>query len=93
MQNLRGLHVLSPFVTFRWSGVGQALVRYGSLTPAVLNRVPGAMMYLGLMLEGMDIVKAAPNHSNGAIYEGTHMERGIAVYSSLAHRHLGVPLR
>ena len=58
----------------------------------VLNRVPGAMMFLGLMPEGMDIMKAAPNHSNRAIYEETHMRRGIAVYSSLALRHLGVPL-
>jgi len=58
----------------------------------VLNRVPGAMMFLGLMPEGMDIMKAAPNHSNRAIYEETHMARGIAVYSSVALRHLGVPL-
>jgi len=58
----------------------------------VLNRVPGAMMFLGLMPEGMDIMKAAPNHSNRAIYEETHMRRGIAVYSSLALRHLGVSL-
>ena len=58
----------------------------------VLNRVPGAMMFLGLMPEGMDIMKAAPNHSNRAIYEETHMRRGIAVYSSLALRHLGVTL-
>ncbi|MSO15617.1 MAG: amidohydrolase [Ilumatobacteraceae bacterium] len=58
----------------------------------VLNRVPGAMMFLGLMPEGMDIVKAAPNHSNRAIYEEAQMRRGIAVYSSLALRHLGVSL-
>jgi amidohydrolase len=58
----------------------------------VLNRVPGAMMFLGLMPEGMDIMKAAPNHSNRAIYEETQMRRGIALYSSLALRHLGVPL-
>ncbi len=58
----------------------------------VLNRVPGAMMFLGLMPEGMDIMKAAPNHSNRAIYEETQMRRGIAVYSSLALRHLGVSL-
>jgi hippurate hydrolase len=58
----------------------------------VLNKVPGAMMFLGLMPEGMDIMKAAPNHSNRAIYEETYMRRGIAVYSSLALRHLGVPL-
>ena len=58
----------------------------------VLNRVPGAMMFLGLMPEGMDIMKAAPNHSNRAIYEEKYMTRGISVYSSLALRHLGVPL-
>jgi amidohydrolase len=58
----------------------------------VLNKVPGAIMFLGLMPEGMDIMQAAPNHSNRAIYEETQMRRGIAVYSSLALRHLGVPL-
>ncbi|MGA0862840.1 MAG: M20 metallopeptidase family protein [Ilumatobacteraceae bacterium] len=58
----------------------------------VLNRVPGAMTFLGLMPEGMDIMKAAPNHSNRAIYEETHMRRGIALYASMALRHLGVPL-
>ena len=58
----------------------------------VLNRVPGAMMFLGLMPEGMDIMKAAPNHSNRAIYEENYMRRGTAVYSAMALRHLGVPL-
>lgn len=58
----------------------------------VLNKVPGAMMFLGLMPAGMDIMKAAPNHSNRAIYEEDMMRRGVAVYSSVALRHLGVPL-
>lgn len=58
----------------------------------VLNRVQGSMMFLGLMPEGMDIMKAAPNHSNRAIYEETHMRRGAAVYSAIALRHLGVTL-
>ena len=58
----------------------------------VLNRVKGAMMFLGLMPEGMDIMKAAPNHSNRAIYEENYMRRGSAVYSAIALRHLGVPL-
>ena len=47
---------------------------------------------LGLMPEGMDIMKAAPNHSNRAMYEETYMRRGAAVYSSVALRHLGVEL-
>lgn len=58
----------------------------------VLNRVQGSMMFLGLMPEGMDIMKAAPNHSNRAMYEETYMRRGAAVYSSIALRHLGVTL-
>jgi len=58
----------------------------------VLNRVKGAMMFLGLMPEGMDIMKAAPNHSNRAMYEENYMRRGAAVYSSIALRHLGVEL-
>jgi hippurate hydrolase len=58
----------------------------------VLHKVQGAMMFLGLMPEGMDIMKAAPNHSNRAIYEEKYMRHGIGVYSSVALRHLGVPL-
>ena len=56
----------------------------------VLNRVKGSMMFLGLMPEGMDIMKAAPNHSNRAIYAEDHMRRGAAVYSAIAMRHLGM---
>ena len=58
----------------------------------VLNRVKGSMMFLGLMPEGMDIMKAAPNHSNRAVYAEDHMRRGATVYSSVALRHLGVRL-
>ena len=58
----------------------------------VLNRVKGAMSFLGLMPEGMDIFAAAPNHSNRAIYAEDHMRRGVALYSSVALRHLGVRL-
>ncbi len=58
----------------------------------VLQKVKGSMMFLGLMPEGMDIMKAAPNHSNRAIYEEEHMKRGISIYSSVALRHLGVTL-
>jgi hippurate hydrolase len=58
----------------------------------VLNRVQGAMMFLGLMPEGMDIMQAAPNHSNRAVYAEDYMRRGTAVYSAMALRHLGVAL-
>ena len=58
----------------------------------VLNKVPGAMTFLGLMPEGMDIFKAAPNHSNRAIYAEDQMRRGVALYTSVALRHLGVTL-
>jgi hippurate hydrolase len=58
----------------------------------VLNRVRGSMMFLGLMPEGMDIMKAAPNHSNRAIYEENHMRRGAAMYTAIALRHLGMSL-
>lgn len=58
----------------------------------VLQRVPGSMMFLGLMPEGMDIAKAAPNHSNRAIYEEEHMRRGAATHAAIALRHLGVTL-
>jgi hypothetical protein len=37
-------------------------------------------------------MKAAPNHSNRAVYEENYMRRGTAVYSAIALRHLGVTL-
>ena len=56
----------------------------------VLNRLPGAMMFLGGTPAEIDPRTAAPNHSNRVVYDETAMLNGIAVYSGLALRHLGV---
>ena len=54
----------------------------------VLNRVPGAMMFLGGTPPDRHPASAAPNHSNRVLYDEGAMANGIAVYSALALHHL-----
>ena len=58
----------------------------------VLNKLPGAMMFLGATPRDKDFTKAAPNHSNLVYFEEEAMVNGMAVYAGAALRHLGVPL-
>ena len=58
----------------------------------VLNKLPGAMMFLGATPRDKDFTKSAPNHSNLVFFEEEAMVNGMAVYASTALRHLGVPL-
>jgi hippurate hydrolase len=58
----------------------------------VLNRVPGAMLFLGGTSPDRDPATAAPNHSNRVTFDEAAMVNGIAVYSAMALRHLaGTP--
>ncbi len=54
----------------------------------VLNRVPGAMMFLGGTPADRDPGTAAPNHSNRVVFDEGAMVNGIAVYGAMALRHL-----
>ena len=54
----------------------------------VLNRVPGAMMFLGGTGSDRDPNTAAPNHSNRVLFDEAAMVNGIAVYSAMALRHV-----
>lgn len=58
----------------------------------VLNKLPGAMMFLGGTPEGMNPATAAPNHSNRVMFDEQAMKTGISLYASLALRTLGVRL-
>lgn len=58
----------------------------------VLNRLPGAMIFLGGTPEGVNPATAAPNHSNRVVFDETAMKTGVALYASLALRTLGVRL-
>ena len=58
----------------------------------VLNKVPGSMMFLGASPDGIDPRTAPPNHSNRAVFNEATMKNGIAMYTSMALRHLDVPL-
>ncbi len=54
----------------------------------VLNRVPGAMLFLGGTGEDRNPATAAPNHSNRVMFDEDAMINGVAVYSAMALRHL-----
>jgi hippurate hydrolase len=54
----------------------------------VLQRVPGAMMFLGGTHPERNPATAAPNHSNRVDFDENCMVTGMAVYSAVALRHL-----
>ena len=58
----------------------------------VLEKLPGAMVFLGGTPAGMDPSKAPPNHSNRVTFDEDAMATGIALYSAMALRTLGVRL-
>jgi len=54
----------------------------------VLERVPGAMMFLGATPHDRNLSTVAPNHSNRVFYEEAAMTTGIALYAAAALTHL-----
>jgi amidohydrolase len=54
----------------------------------VLNRVPGAMAFLGGTPPGHNPFEAAPNHSNRVMFDENTMTTGIALYTAMALQHL-----
>jgi hippurate hydrolase len=56
----------------------------------VLQRVPGTMMFLGGTHADRDPRTAAANHSNLVVFDEQAMVDGVALYSTMALRHLGL---
>jgi hippurate hydrolase len=56
----------------------------------VLQRVPGTMLFLGGTPEGTNPRTAPANHSTKVFFEEAAMVQGIALYTALALRHLGI---
>ena len=54
----------------------------------VLQRVPGAMMFLGGTHTDRNPATAAPNHSNRVLFDEQAMVNGIATYAAVALDHL-----
>ena len=54
----------------------------------VLQRVPGAIAFLGATPPGVDPRTAAPNHSNRVFFDEDAMPFGTAVYTAMALNHL-----
>ena len=55
----------------------------------VLQRVPGALGFLGGCPPDLDPRTAAPNHSNRVMFDEAAMTNGMALYAAMALRHLG----
>ncbi len=54
----------------------------------VLQEVPGAMAFLGGRPEGIDPETAPKNHSNLVVFDESAMPIGVALYATVAIRHL-----
>jgi amidohydrolase len=54
----------------------------------VLNRLPGAMLFLGGTHEGRNPATAPANHSNRVLFDEAAMVNGASLYSAMALRHL-----
>jgi amidohydrolase len=55
----------------------------------VLQRVPGAIVFLGARPAKLDPATAPQNHSNRVVFDEAAMAVGSAVYAAVALRHLG----
>ena len=54
----------------------------------VIQRLPGAMMFLGGTPLDRDLAAAPPNHSNRVYFDEEAMVNGVSVYTSVAVQHL-----
>jgi hippurate hydrolase len=50
----------------------------------VLQRVPGALAFLGACPPGTDPAEAAPNHSNLVVFDEEPLPAGVALYARMA---------
>jgi amidohydrolase len=55
----------------------------------VLQRVPGAMGFLGACPPGVDPEEAPPNHSRQVVFDEDALAVGVATYAGIALRQLG----
>jgi amidohydrolase len=54
----------------------------------VLAEVPGAMLFLGALVDGRDPLSAPSNHSPQAAFDDSVLPQGVALYATLAARRL-----
>jgi amidohydrolase len=55
----------------------------------ILERVPGAMAFLGTRPPGVPAPQVAPNHSNRMVLDESALATGVALYAAAALRRLG----
>ena len=54
----------------------------------VLDRVPGAMLFLGCTPHDRDFATAAANHSNRVVHDEEALRVGVALHAALALSHV-----
>lgn len=57
----------------------------------VLQRIPGAMAFLGACPPGLEPAQAPPNHSNLVVFHEDAMTHGVALYAAFALDSLNAP--
>jgi hippurate hydrolase len=57
----------------------------------VLEKVPGAMAFLGARPDDLDPLTAPANHSNRVVFDESAMAVGVATHVAVALRHLAGP--
>jgi hippurate hydrolase len=55
----------------------------------ILERVRGAMAFLGTRPPGVRVAEVAPNHSNRMVIDEDALATGVALYAAAALRRLG----
>jgi hippurate hydrolase len=83
-------HVRELFGGERWIDLPNPLPASEDFS-LVLQRVPGAMLFLGAHLPGVDPRTAPANHSPYAAFDDAVLPDGAALYSGLALSHLTAP--
>ena len=56
----------------------------------VIERVPGAMVFLGCTPHDRDFTTADSNHSNRVVHDDAALPTGVALHAALALHHLAV---
>ncbi|GAA1331263.1 M20 metallopeptidase family protein [Saccharothrix algeriensis] len=78
------LDVTSAALGARWASPMEDPLMGAEDFSYVLQRVPGAMAFLGACPRGVELSQAEPNHSNKVLFDEAAMEHGVVVHTAFA---------
>ncbi|WP_433267343.1 M20 metallopeptidase family protein [Actinosynnema sp. CS-041913] len=82
-----GIHVLDVTTSAlgaRWASPMEDPLMGAEDFSYVLQRVPGAIAFLGACPRGVELAHAEPNHSSRVLFDEAAMEHGVIVYTAFA---------